>query len=58
MPNYTLQGHRDSYSSRTTKCPGDMLYQEIKSWSNYPGSKLTSTEKTTASTINKHQGNL
>jgi len=31
---YTLHGHRDVGS---TECPGDALYDEIRTWSNFTG---------------------
>ncbi|XP_052799959.1 MAM and LDL-receptor class A domain-containing protein 1-like [Mya arenaria] len=39
-PSYTLLGHRDAKKS-DTKCPGDALYREIQTWTNYPGSGKT-----------------
>jgi N-acetylmuramoyl-L-alanine amidase len=32
--SYTLHGHRDG---RSTTCPGNALYNEIKTWANYGG---------------------
>ena len=31
-PNYQMMGHRDT---KNTLCPGDKLYEEIKTWPHY-----------------------